>query len=354
LAATLGRWNDVAALYDGQLPTLREAQPERFVELALRLAQVFETQVENLGEAITRNRLALDVEPDNWTALSSLDRLLSATERWAELVPILAKESEVGPTPDELLEFKFRLGQVHQLALNDLPAAIQCYREVLAAAPEHVATIEALESLFAEGHHQDEIAAVLQPIFETTGDWDKLSAIYEAQLSTTTGGDERLAGFYGLAELQEERLLSPVAALAIYVRAIKEHPNDEKSLTESERLAASVEGGWDTLANAYADVLEASAEPATQASIGKRLARLFEEELGDIGNAEKTYRYVLGVANREADTLAQLDRIYSSLEQYAELAEILEQRASLPAEAIDLVERYVSQSILHHHKVDQI
>ncbi len=341
LAMTVGRWPEVAALYDEQLIRLKAEQPDRFVELGLRLAQIFETQLENIDSAIARYRAVLEVDPENWPAIGSLDRLLVMMERWKELVPVLAREAEIGQTPDDILTFKYRLGQVHQTHLADLPSAIQSYREVLAAAPEHTQSLEALEQLFASGAHQLEIGEILEPLYQSTGEWEKLASVLEAELSHKTEREDRLAMFYRIAELHEEKLISLDGALAVYVRALKEYPSDDKTLDECERLAASCDGGWETLANAYADVLELHSDKAVQATIGKRLARVFEEELGDIANAERTYRYVLGVEALDVDALTQLDRIYTSLEQWAELAQVLEQRILATKDNLELVELHL-------------
>ena len=48
---------------------------------------------------------------------------------------------------------------------DDLDAAIAAYREVLNAAPEHAATLEALEGLFAGGVKQLEIGEILEPLY---------------------------------------------------------------------------------------------------------------------------------------------------------------------------------------------
>jgi hypothetical protein len=114
--------------------------------------------------------------------------------------------------------------------------------------------------------------------------------------------------------------------LNTYIRALKEFPLDEKTGEEAPRLAASVDGGWETLANAYADVLGLHTDPKVQRAVGKRLAKTFEDELGDIAKAEETYKYVLGVEPLDIEALANLDRIYLSLEAWADLAHVLEMR----------------------------
>jgi golgin subfamily B member 1 len=353
LAMVVGRWHDVATLYDGELSKLAE-DPARFVELGLRLAQIFETQLEDVESAVSRYRRVLAADAENHTAVASLDRLFMMTERWSDLVQILQREAEIGQSPEEILEFKYRLGQVHQTRLNDLPAAIGAYREVLTAAPEHPSTLLALEGLFAAGINQIEIGEILEPLYQASGDWEKLAGVLEATLTHLTEASARLAMYYRMAELQEERLISADGALAVYVRAVKEYPADEKTLEEVERLGGSVDGGWEQLANAYADVLGLHTDKAVQTSAGKRLARVFEEELADIQKAEETYRYVLSVEQIEGEALSNLDRIYSSLEQHPELAQTLEQRILATKEPFELVELHNRLGQIYEERLGQL
>src|SRR5262249_26271602 len=150
-------------------------------------------------------------------------------------------------------------GQVHQLRLHDLDQAIAAYRDVINAEPGHTATLEALEALFTSGVKQVEIGEILEPLYRSMGEWEKLSHVHEAQLAAIAPAGEnaqedRLAAYYRIAELHEDKLLDTAATLGVYIRALKEYPLDEKSGEEAPRLAATVDGGWETLANAYADI----------------------------------------------------------------------------------------------------
>ncbi|MGC4089575.1 MAG: tetratricopeptide repeat protein [Polyangiaceae bacterium] len=356
LAMMIERWPQVAELYDVELEKLSgEDDPARFIELGLRAAQVYEVQLENVGMAVQRYRQVLAADPENQSAVRALDRLFTHTEKWADLAEVLAREAEIGQSPDEILEFKFRLGQVYQTRLADLDKAIGAYREVLSAAPEHEETLRALEALFESGTKQPEIAQILEPLYQGASEWEKLIRVREAELAHISEPADRLAMYHRIAEDAEERLLDPVMAFDVHVRAIKESPLDERTGEEIERLAAMLDGGWEQLANAYADVLSQDGiEPATQGAIGKRLARVFEEELADVAKAEASYRYVLTVAPEEQDALANLDRIYSSLEQWPELAEILEQRANSAQETHDKVDLYSRLGQVYEEKLNQV
>ncbi len=339
LAMAVNRWPDVAALYDAELDKLAE-NPERLVELGLRVAQIFEVQLEDVANAITRYRRVGEVDPENQSTIRALDRLFVPTERGGDLAGILAREAEIGQTPDEILEFKYRLGQVYQLRLGDLDSAVAAYRDVINAEPNHTQTIDALEALFAGGTKQLEIGEVLEPLYRQAGEFEKLARVYEAQLTHTQGAEERLAAYYRIGEIYEEKLIDPAQTLDVYIRALKEFPLDERSAEEAPRLAEGVDGGWETLANAYADILGAHADANVQRAVGKRLASIFEDRLGDIVKAEETYKYVLSVEPLEADALANLDRIYFSTEAWADLAAILEQRVKATQDAVELVELY--------------
>ncbi len=365
LATIVNRWPNVASLYDAELVKLGEAgdAPERFVELGLRVAAIYETQLEDVENAIGRYRKVLETEAENQTAIKALDRLFLQTERWADLAAILAREAEIGQTPDEILELKYRLGQVYQTRIGDLDQAIAAYRDVLNAAPEHTATLEALEALFAGGTKQPEIAEILEPLYRASGDWEKLVKVYEAQLVHTPpqptddgkgGPEERLAAYYRIAELHEEKLVDGSASLEVYIRALKEYPLDEKSNEEAPRLAAAVDGGWDHLANAFADILGAHQDKTVQTTVGKRLARTFEDELGDISKAEETYKYVLTVDELEQEALANLDRIYASMESWPELANILEQRIKAGGDQVELVDFHARVGEIYETKTSDV
>jgi len=354
LATLIERWPAVAQLYDAELEKLVDA-PERFVELGLRVAQVYEVQLENVEAAVTRYRRVLEVDSENQGAVRSLDRLFTQTERFSDLAEILQREAEIGQSPEEILEFKFRLGQVYQTRLHDLDRAIGAYREVISAAPEHQDTVRQLEALFESGVKQAEVAQILEPLYQASSEWEKLIRVREAELAQTTDPEERVALHHRIAEDAEERLLDPVLAFNVHVRAIKEAPLDERTGAEIERLASMLDGGWEPLANAYADVLGLEGvEASTQAVVGKRLARVFEEELADVAKAEETYRYVLTVAPQEAEALGHLDRIYSSLEQWPELAGVLEQRVLVAEDKVEKVELSTRLGQVYEERLGQV
>ncbi len=326
LALQLGRWSEVTDLYDAELSRLGDER-ERTIELGLRVAQLYEVQLEQAAAAIDRYRRVAELDTDNLTALRALDRLYTETSRWSELADVLRREADLGQTPEEILDLKHRRGQVHQFRLGALDEAIAAYGEILAAAPEHEAARASLEEIFFSGQRCAEIGEILEPLYQAAGEWERLVQVELARLDATSDAGARLALFCRIAEDVEERLLDPSRALDVYARALREHPLDARVGDELERLAAATDDGWQRLANAYVDAIGASGASAeARTALGKRLARVFEEELGDADKAEESLRFVLGVAPSDADALAELDRLYSARGKAAELADVLERR----------------------------
>jgi golgin subfamily B member 1 len=339
LSSLTNRWRDVAQLYDIELAKIKE-QPERYVELGLRVAEIYEERLENNAGAIERFKLVIEADPVNTVALRSLDRLYSNTEQWTDLAPVLAREAETAESGTEALEFRYRLGAVQQTQLKNIDGAIAAYRDVLEANQAHGPALQAVEHLFSAGTKQVEIGAILEPIYAAGSEWEKLAVVHEARLSHTEVSEERLQHYYTIASLYEDKLMDPVRTLNVFLRALLEAPLDERSHEEVQRLAPSIDGGFEAAANTFADILTQHEDIAVQKSVGLKLARTFEDELGDIQKAEETFAYVLGRDPADADALSNLDRIYTTLQSWPELAGILEMRVKVPAETTEHVELY--------------
>lgn len=340
LGMALGQWPKVAELYTKELSNLEEVDDR--VQLGMRVAQIFEVQLEDVDSAVTRYRQVLEAEPENAVALAALDRLFVGAERWQDLAPILERQAQIADVPEEILEFKYRLGLLRQ-QLEDIDGAIAAFGEVLAAAPEHAEAREALEAMFDTGAKQLQIAATLEPLYQAAGEWAKLNEVHRAQLVASTDPKARLELFYRIAEDTEEHLMDSEGAFEVYSQALVEHPLDERIGSELERLASFIDEGWVKLAVRYADAVSQEGVAAdVQASLGGRLARVYEEQLADVEKAKESYRFVLSVAPTDGPALENLDRIHTSLEEWADLAEVLERRAqgvSDPPERVNLLTR---------------
>ena len=149
--------------------------------------------------------------------------------------------------------------------------------------------------------------------------------------------------YYRIAELPEESCLDRGRRRAqrLRPRAQGVPARREDAARRSSASPASIDGGWEQLANAYADVLGLHADTAVQtrdrqaprARLRGR-ARRHHEGRGDVPLRAR-------VEPLDAEALANLDRIYTSLEQWPELAQHPRAaRPVAPTEPLELVELY--------------
>ncbi|MEZ4254353.1 MAG: tetratricopeptide repeat protein [Polyangiales bacterium] len=328
LAEELNAWAELGALYDATVEKLGE-DPDAKANLAMRAAQLYELQIGDADKAIERYNVAVEADPTRMEGIEALDRLFEATERWAELVSVLRREIDGATSPEAILNLQFRLGQVEQHRLAHLDEAIEHYREILAAAPEYTPALSALESLFSEGKKTAEIAEILEPHYRVQEQWDKLVDVHERQLGTIEDRDERVSLMHRVAETAEERAGEPEVAFVWMQRALAEDPSHDHSLAEIERLATGVDG-WANLAATYAEIAGDTRHAAElRVDISKRGARVYLEELDDIGRAEEMYRYVLGLSPNDEDALAALTQIYEQFGALEALATTLRRRVNV-------------------------
>jgi tetratricopeptide (TPR) repeat protein len=337
LADELGAWEEVTKLYDAEIEKLRDEAPDLLIDMALRVAQIYFVQVGDVDRAIARYRTVLEADEGHIQAIEALDQLYEQTERWSDLAEILQKEVHLAPSPEDVLSFQFRLGQVYQHHLDRVDDAIEQYRDILGAAPEHDQALSALELLFAEGVKPLEIGEILEPLYRMSEAWDKLIGVQQVQLQYQEDPDERVQMMHRIAEIAEDRAGDHQSAFEWMQRALLEHPLHDHTLGEVERLAAMLDR-WDQLTNTYADVLASREDAETIVEIGKRQARTYELELGDVERAVQAYLFVLRASPSDRETLENLDRIYSEHGAHEALAETLKKRVAAAEDDLEKVE----------------
>jgi tetratricopeptide (TPR) repeat protein len=336
LADAVGTWTELASLYGAEAE--KSLDVPRQVDLWSRLARVQEQELGDVDKAIATYRRILDVEFDNKPAVLALDRLYTHTSRWKDLTDVLRREIQLANDDAEVLALQHRLGQTLEKSLGDRKGAIEVYREILTANPTHPQTFDAMEQMFFDGHHQPEIGGILEPLYETAGEYEKLHRILEVQLGKLAG-TERQTMYQRLGELAEARLYDQVRAFHWWGEALVEDPRWDHAIEEAERLARAT-ASWDELVAVYTRALDKHTDKEVRRQTLLRLARVFEVELQDAARAVETLLRVLEIEAKDADALAALDRLYLGAGMYDELVEILRRRIEVTQDGDEQLELY--------------
>ena len=336
LAAALDGWEVLIGEIDRQLESITDF--EAVTGLHLRIARMYEEELDRPQDAIDRFQRVLETEPSEQTAILALDRLYQREGQWEDLAEILKARIYSSEDPAEALELRLRLGSLQQTMLEDADAAITTYQEVLLEDAENSTAIENLETMFMEGRSVERIADILEPFYLERGQHEKLVAIYLQRLEMLEDPFERYEMLMQVARIFLEELNDLERALQAYGAALVERPDDEQVLGDVERLAEST-GDWGTAAEYLVEAL-GSEHNTDESRLGLwiRLARILDQHMGQVDNAEQAYTEALALDSNHGEALEALDRIYLSQARWAELSEILQQRIAGTYDDVEVVD----------------
>ncbi len=338
MAEASGRWSELAAAIEGEVERVMDSQLQ--VEMLLRLARVYEEETREMDKAIATYRRVSEAEPDRKDGLVALDRLYTVTEQWPELAEVVRREIQLADTEDQIVSLTYRLAQILEVALGDLPKAVEAYQEILGIAPQHEETRATLERLMTAGTMPREIAQVLEPLYRVGEEWEKLVRVYQVELASETESEERQRILRRLADITESKLVDQVAALDWWARAVIETPSSEQALDECLRLARTTHQ-WETYVATMTEAASKCADPDTRKDVLIRLATVFEAELGDLSRAEEVLAQILNFDAEDPDALAFLDRIYDKQGDFEKLASVLRRRITITDDSSRLVELHL-------------
>jgi tetratricopeptide (TPR) repeat protein len=318
-------------------------------QLLVDAAGRFENDLTDRREAIESLTQALAVRPGDGDVLRRLDSLFTQERMWPDLLDNLKLQASAATDEGVRRALRKRIAALFAVELQDAPAALDAYREVLAAGFDD----EAAAAIRGIGETNDELRAdaadALEPVLRAAGRSNELAAVLELRLGAQAEAPDRARTLRALSEVYETALDDVERAEAALLRALAEEPQEATLHTEIERLAARAgPGGWRRYADALQERAGAIFDANVAADLYVRLGRASEERLDDPVRAVKAY---VAAAERTGDdppVLAALDRLNVRLGDTRSLAEVLERRIAVEASAAvqaDLMHRLATLQI---------
>jgi tetratricopeptide (TPR) repeat protein len=326
LYVRLARWEPLKDVYAKKADLAED--PDDKKRMLYVLAQVYDRELGDVAKAIETYQGILDLDADELPAIQSLDRLYGQAERWYDLLGNLERQVELAEATGETVALKYRIGHLWQIRLGDVARAIESYREALDLDPQHAETLHALDGL-VHGKTEPVMAArVLEPIYETTGEYPKLVDVLEVMVAHNDDPLARVDLLHRIAGLHEQMIGNGAAAFDAFARALRDDSGNQLTLGHIERLA-EINNSFDQLAKLYELLAEPSLDVPRQVDLLSRLARVHEQELGDITKAIATYRRILDVEFDNKPAVLALDRLYTATSAWPQLTDILRREIQL-------------------------
>ena len=317
------RWVDLLEIYNKKLDLAEDVESKK--DLLYVIGGIHQGQLDEPMEAIDVYRRILDLDEQELGALEKLDELYEATEQWNELLTTLEREIELSHMPEDQKTLKWRVGRLWEEHLDDGLRAVEVYAEVLEEDPDHVPSRDALAGMVERGAFEVEAAQVLQPIYEANEQWDDLIHVMRLLLGSTEDDQRRLEILREIASIHEGCRDDKGSAFTALGEALAVDPANEDVLDQLERLAEELYA-WDPLIDLLDELLETTQDSLASKLMQLRVARVYEERLGDAGAAIDRYRRVMEQDPVDETALPALHRLYQQEGRWEELAEILRTR----------------------------
>jgi len=261
----------------------------------------------------------------NIEALEAMDRLLGKTQRFAEQAEILDQLAELVPDPRSKKEYVVRRAALLQKE-GQPSTAVSAYQQALGLFPREPALVLGLEQLLQQDPVKQEVARILEPIYRSANERQKLVEVLEIRL-VTAAPDKRfelLKEIAGIHELLGHR----AAAFNSQLRAFAENPENETVREESYRLGVET-GAFEELAENYERQLQRGLSAAVAADLWRRLAVIYGERLNRADMAARAWEQVAEREPKNAGVLKTLAAIHRKNQAFRKLAQTIKRQVEL-------------------------
>jgi len=313
----------------------REEDRVRKVEALRDLAQLYLRELGDHEQAMGAYRKVLDLDPDNTQALAALRGLYRGQEMWDELVALLESRVELTEVAEDLAGFRHGLAEVYEEGLGRKEKAIEQYQLLLEANPNDDKALRGLERLYDATGQGDKYLEILDKRIASASDDDKVDLCRRmaAQWGEQEGGQARAAEYL-------EMLLGVRPA-------------------DAEALKGLVKMYWaipdhEKLADAYQRSIEAARRGDEKSGLLAGLGMVYEEHLGDLESAEKTFGRLLEVAPKNKIGLASLARIHEKREAWDKAVEVLHRLVPVEESVNAQADLFARIGKIQHEKMGKV
>ncbi|MCP4602512.1 MAG: tetratricopeptide repeat protein [Proteobacteria bacterium] len=259
LAAENDLNNRYAQVLDKAIPSI-EDDIALAAQIISETARLYDEQLGDLTRAEITYRRLLDLDPDNpetaMPAVRALERILSGGESWEQLLDVLRIKVKFTDEPLQRKEILHRMAEIEESMLEQIPKAVELYKEILEYDDTDTNALFGLERLY-----------------ERQEQWNDLIAVLQRRAISETAAGVRRDLLYRVARLFEEQIEDIDEAIAAYIQVGEDAGPDRESLSALARLYKKTKRFRDLL-----DVYES--EEQIVGSHEERVALLFR--MGDL------------------------------------------------------------------------
>lgn len=269
------RWSELVRVLSAQQDLTRNVS--ELIALRLRMAHLYENELQNLEKATQEHRSVLELDAKNSDALMALERLYTHFERWSELVSILDTQANQASDNAQAIVYLTKMANLFESQFNSSRDSIGCFERILKIDASHLLALEELKRLL-----------------RATSEWERLTQILEHHIGLTTDGQQMAQMYLQMGDIFYKEMARVDKAEQAYAKAHQVQPKNTHALHALGRLYER-SGNWFQaleMMQQQASILGAVAEALP---VWARIGRLNLDMLGDKSAAQTAYEQALAI-----------------------------------------------------------
>ncbi|MCU0661270.1 MAG: tetratricopeptide repeat protein, partial [Myxococcota bacterium] len=302
---------------------LQAEGPER-TDALVRMAELANERLRRPELCVERWEAVLESAPSHATALSQLSNFYERTREWGKLAAILERQLEFTADAGEKMSLLQKLGSLYGEKVGDDNKAVEVWKAVLDIDPEDRRAQDQLKKRYLAMRAFPELEA----FYASADKWEELIRILEREAESKDApvGD-RVALQFKIAQLWREKKERIDRATRCYQAVLEIDP---QNLEAAEALVPILEESRD--ATGLASVLEVRLShlegPEEGLALRRRIAKLYEDEVGDVQKAFEGFVAAFEMAHDEFQSFDDLERVAAKTQNWDEV--VSRYRATLP------------------------
>jgi tetratricopeptide (TPR) repeat protein len=286
----------------------------------LRKWGAFEEGTGDAAAALARYNEALELASDHEPTLEVIVRLALAQNNPARAAEVLAQHRDLLVGEEAAVKDAI-LAELFADRLQKPVEALAAAKRALDGGAEPGALIPVLQRLVEVSEVRGEAARILSEQYEAGGDSRQEADAVRALISETSNPPERVELYKKLADIFEDKLKEPGAALSVIVEALSAYPG-EIDLWDRAVPLATQSGRPTDLSEAFRTALRRDLPDGLALDLARRAVILHETSLDDPQGAVPYYERILAIDPDDDSAFTRLRAVLTAGERWRELEEL--------------------------------